>query len=167
VPASPPLPLFIKPRSARGSVSAFPILTPRELEFFLGYVRDPVVQELLEGPEFTIDVLCGFDGVPLAVVPRERCVVRAGVSDKGRTVDDPSLTRLASECAAALDFVGAVNIQCRVVQGTPTVFEINPRFSGGISLTIASGRTFRECLSISRVDESSVRDWPRSAQISG
>ena len=131
---------------ARAASSAFQIRTTRELEFFLDYVKDPVIQELLEGPEFTIDVLCGFDGVPRAIVPRERCVIRAGVSDKGRTVDDPALVRLARECAAALDFVGAINIQCRVVNGTPTVFEINPRFSGGISLTIASGADFPRML---------------------
>lgn len=146
VPANPAFPLFIKPRAGRGGVNAFPVRTPRELAFFLDYVKDPVVQELLNGPEFTVDLLCGFDGVPRAVVPRERCVIRAGVSDRGRTVDDPALVRLARECAAALEFVGAVNIQCRVVDGTPTVFEINPRFSGGIALTIAAGADFPRML---------------------
>jgi carbamoyl-phosphate synthase large subunit len=146
LPANPSLPLFIKPRSARGSVGAHPVRTRRELDFFLDYVHDPIVQELLEGPEFTIDLLCGFDSVPRAVVPRERRVVRAGVIDKGRTVDDPTLIKLARECAAVLDFVGAVNIQCRIVNGTPTVFEINPRFSGGISLTIAAGADFARML---------------------
>lgn len=46
---------------------------------------------------------------------------------------------LARDCASALRFRGPVNIQCRVVQGRPTVFEINPRFSGGIPLTMAAG----------------------------
>ena len=40
----------------------------------------------------------------------------------------------------------AVNIQCRVVNGTPVVFEINPRFSGGIPLTIAAGADFPRVL---------------------
>jgi carbamoyl-phosphate synthase large subunit len=39
-------------------------------------------------------------------------------------------------------FVGPVNIQCRIARGQPTVFEINPRFSGGIPLTIESGADF-------------------------
>ena len=59
-----------------------------ELQFFLGYVAEPVVQEYLDGPEFTIDVLCDFDGTPLSIVPRERVVIRAGVIDRGRTVND-------------------------------------------------------------------------------
>jgi carbamoyl-phosphate synthase large subunit len=41
-----------------------------------------------------------------------------------------------------LTFRGPINIQCRVVDGVPVAFEINPRFSGGIPLTIASGADF-------------------------
>jgi carbamoyl-phosphate synthase large subunit len=140
VPAPPPLPLFVKPRVGRGSVGAFQAVTRQQLEFFSSYVDNPVLQELLIGPEFTIDLLCDFDGHPLSVVPRERVVIRAGVIDRGRTCRDAALIDLGLACAAVLPFVGAVNIQCRVVAGRPTVFEINPRFSGGIHLTIAAGR---------------------------
>jgi carbamoyl-phosphate synthase large subunit len=139
---SPDFPLFIKPRYGRGSVGAFAIQNPRELAFFLDYVPDPVVQEFLAGPEFTIDMLCDFSGRPLSIVPRERVVIRAGVTDRGRTVKDSRLIDLATACASALRFVGAVNIQCRIVGERPVIFEINPRFSGGIPLTIESGADF-------------------------
>src|SRR5262249_35304098 len=86
--ASQRFPLFVKPRFGRGSVGAFAIRTARDLAFFLDYVADPIVQEFLDGPEFTIDMLCDFSGRPLSVVPRERVVVRAGVTDRGRTVKD-------------------------------------------------------------------------------
>jgi carbamoyl-phosphate synthase large subunit len=136
------LPLFIKPRGGRGGVQAFPVRTAEELTFFLNYVHDPVVQRYLDGPEFTLDLLCDFDGRPLSVVPRERVVIRSGVIDRGRTVNDPALIALALDCARVFQFAGAVNIQCRVVQGVPTVFEINPRFAGGIPLTLAAGADF-------------------------
>ena len=142
MPASVTFPLFIKPRWGRGGVGAFAIHNTRQLLFFLDYVADPLVQEYLEGPEFTIDMLCDFAGRPLSIVPRERVVIRAGVIDRGRTVKDPVLIALAEQCAAVLPFVGAVNIQCRVVDGRPVVFEINPRFSGGIPLTIEAGADF-------------------------
>jgi carbamoyl-phosphate synthase large subunit len=142
VPASPAFPLFVKPRSGRGSVQAFPARTAAELAFFLDYVRNPVVQEYLDGPEYTLDLLCDFDGRPLSVVPRERIVIRAGVIDRGRTVGDPRLIDLALACAEVFTFAGPVNIQCRMVDGSPRVFEINPRFSGGIPLTIAAGADF-------------------------
>jgi carbamoyl-phosphate synthase large subunit len=139
LPAAPEFPLFIKPRRGRGGIGAYAVRSPRELDFFAEYVPDAVVQDYLEGPEFTIDMLCDFSGQPLSIVPRRRDVIRAGVSDRGRTVNDPALIRVAKQIAAVLQFAGAVNIQCRVVEGRPVVFEINPRFSGGIPLTIHAG----------------------------
>lgn len=139
VPCQPTFPLFVKPRFGRGGVGAVPIRHGRDLAFFVDYVEDAIVQEYLVGPEFTIDMVCDWAGVPIAIVPRERVVIRAGVSDRGRTVRDPALLALAQACASAMPFAGPVNIQCRVVEGRPTVFEINPRFSGGIPLTIAAG----------------------------
>ncbi len=96
------LPLFVKPRFGRGAIGAFPVRTADELDFFLRYVPTPIVQEYLDGPEFTIDVLCDLDGKPLSIVPRERVVIRAGVIDRGRTVNDLRLIRLAeSACGRA------------------------------------------------------------------
>jgi carbamoyl-phosphate synthase large subunit len=147
LPADLSFPLFVKPRDGRGGVGAFPARTRRELEFFLEYVTNPVVQPYLDGREFTIDVLCDLQlGEPLAVIPRERVVIRAGVVDRGRTVRDATLMNLGVTCARALKFAGAINIQCRVVRGTPIIFEINPRFSGGIPLTIAAGADFPHML---------------------
>ncbi|WP_396623546.1 ATP-grasp domain-containing protein [Luteitalea sp.] len=137
-------PLFVKPRRGRGSVGAFPALKPGHLEFFLGYVSDPIVQEYLDGPEYTIDLFCDLQGRPISAVPRQRLVIRSGVSDRGRTVKSRVLMDLAVRCAEVLDFRGAVNVQCRVVDDVPVIFEINPRFSGGIQLTLAAGADFAE-----------------------
>jgi carbamoyl-phosphate synthase large subunit len=144
--AEVPLPLFIKPRVGRGAVGAFPIRSRKELDFFSGYVEAPVIQEYLDGPEFTIDVLCDFAGRPLSIVPRERVVIRAGVIDRGRTVKNPKLIALAQQACEAMPFAGPVNIQCRMRGDQPVIFEINPRFSGGIPLTIQSGADFPRML---------------------
>jgi carbamoyl-phosphate synthase large subunit len=146
IPAHPSFPLFIKPRFGRGSIAAFPVRSQRELEFFLDYVPEPVLEEYLDGPEYTIDMLCDFAGRPLSIVPRERVVIRAGVTDRGRTSKDPRLIALAEACASALTFSGPVNIQCRIVGDRPVVFEINARFSGGVPLTIAAGADFPRML---------------------
>jgi len=139
LPVEPSFPLFVKPRFGRGSVTAFYVRNRRDLEFFLSYVDQPVLQGYLDGPEFT---LCDRRGRPLSIVPRERLVIRAGVSDRGRTVDDPRLIDLAVACADVFEFCGAVNVRYRLAAGEPTVFEINPRYSGGIPLTIAAGGDF-------------------------
>jgi carbamoyl-phosphate synthase large subunit len=142
IPADAPETLFIKPRVGRGGVGAHLIRNRRELDFFLDYVSNPVVQEFLEGPEFTIDIFWDWDGKPLSIVPRERALVRAGVIDRGRTVRNPALMELGKRVAAAIPFAGPVNVQCRMRGKTAVVFEINPRFSGGIPLTIAAGADF-------------------------
>ena len=157
LPSMRTFPLFIKPRTGRGGVGAFPIRNERELGFFLDYVSAPVVQEYLDGPEYTIDMLCDFQGRPLSIVPRERVVIRAGVIDRGRTVRDNRLIDLAKSIAHILPLAGPVNVQCRMVEGWPIVFEINPRFSGGIPLTLQAGADFPRML----IDLASGRRVPR------
>jgi carbamoyl-phosphate synthase large subunit len=142
LPAKPILPAFVKPRRGRGSIGAFAARNRKELDFFMSYVDDPVIQEYLPGKEFTIDVMCDLEGRPLSIVPRERVVIRAGVIDRGRTVNDKALMKIAWDCTRAMRFAGPINIQCRMQKGKPTIFEINPRFSGGIPLTIAAGADF-------------------------
>ena len=139
-------PLFLKPRNGRGSVVAFQIRNERELDFFLEYVSDAVVQEFLAGTEYTIDVLADFDGHVISVVPRERLVIRSGVSDRGRTFRHSGLTKLAVETAQALELRGAANIQVKLHGDDAVIFEVNPRFSGGIPLTIAAGADFPKWL---------------------
>jgi carbamoyl-phosphate synthase large subunit len=137
-----PYPLFLKPRTGRGSVGAHPVNNERELRFFLEYVPDPVVQAYLPGREFTLDVLCDFSGRAISVVPRERLVIRSGVSDRGRTWNNPALIDMGAQAATALGVRGPANIQVKLQGDAITIFEVNPRFSGGIPLTLAAGADF-------------------------
>ena len=146
LPAKVRFPLFIKPRVGRGAVGAHKVRNKRDLDFFLKYVKSPIIQEYLDSPEYTIDVLCNAAGHPLSIVPRERVVIRAGVMDRGRTVKSAALISLAEQVCSTMRFFGPINIQCRLRDGWPAVFEINPRFSGGIPLTIASGADFPKWL---------------------
>jgi carbamoyl-phosphate synthase large subunit len=146
LPASPVFPLFIKPRIGRGAVDAHVVQDARDLQYYLEHIESPIVQEYLSGPEFTIDVLCDPRGRPISIVPRERIVVRSGVIDRGRTVKSRALMELAERVCDAFVFTGALNIQCRMRGRETAVFEINPRFAGGIDLTIAAGADFPNLL---------------------
>jgi carbamoyl-phosphate synthase large subunit len=142
LPATTEFPLFIKPRVGRGAVDAHVLRDGRDLAYYLGVIEAPIIQEYLTGPEFTIDVLCDPRGRPISIVPRERVVIRSGVIDRGRTVKSRPLMELAERVCEAFVFTGALNIQCRMRGTEAAVFEINPRFSGGIDLTIAAGADF-------------------------
>ena len=82
-------PVFIKPRRGSAGKQTFVVNNEREYAFFVDYVEDPVLQEYVEGPEVTSDVVCDLRGKVLGVVSRERIEVRAGEVAKGRTIHDP------------------------------------------------------------------------------
>jgi carbamoyl-phosphate synthase large subunit len=135
-------PAIVKPRCGRGSVNVFRVDDREQLCLFLKYVPDAIVQEYIEGAEFTVDVLSDFKGRVISVVPRERLVIRAGVSDRGVTRKIPQIMNFAAHVAERLGTVGPANIQCKWDGRTATLIEVNPRFSGGIPLTLAAGADF-------------------------
>jgi carbamoyl-phosphate synthase large subunit len=135
-------PVYVKPRFGRGSVNVFAVGNEAQLRLFLDYVPDAIVQNRLEGTEFTVDVLSDFNGRVLSIVPRERLVIRAGVSDKGITRKNAEVIAFAKEVAEKLQIIGPANIQCKWDGRDVSLIEVNPRFSGGIPLTIAAGADF-------------------------
>jgi carbamoyl-phosphate synthase large subunit len=137
-------PLFLKPRRGRGSVGTYPLRSANELLFFTRYIRDPIVQQFLEGPEYTLDTFADHDGRIVAVVPRRRLWIRSGVMDKGCTERKQELIDIGVRVAKELGIIGPANIQVKYSNGKPYVFEVNPRFSGGIPLTLAAGVDFCE-----------------------
>jgi carbamoyl-phosphate synthase large subunit len=135
-------PLYVKPRFGRGSVNVFQVHNEAQLRLFLDYVPDAIVQDRLPGKEFTVDVLSDFNKHVVSIVPRERLVIRAGVSDKGITRKHAQVIAFAKEVAEKLQIIGPANIQCKWDGRDVSLIEVNPRFSGGIPLTIAAGADF-------------------------
>jgi carbamoyl-phosphate synthase large subunit len=134
-----PYPLIVKPAAGVSSRDVVRVDGASELEHALERVAGAVVQPFVAGREYTVDVVADAHGTPLAAVPRERVEVKAGVSTKGRTVDEPELAALATDVVRALGLIGPVNVQVIVGDDGPTVLEINPRFSAGLALTVAAG----------------------------
>jgi len=139
VPAETPFPLFIKPRLGSAGKNTFKVHSRRELEFFAGYIPHPMIQEFLEGPEITSDVICGLDGEVLAVVSRRRIEVRWGEVAKGVTLHDSRIEDACVKVAKALDARGPITVQCLMKNDEPHFSEINARLGGGAPLGIAAG----------------------------
>ena len=89
-------------------------------------VTDAIVQDHLGGTEFTVDVLSDFNSRVLSIVPRERLVIRAGVSDKGITRNHPEVIAFAKDVAEKLQIVGPANIQCKWDGREVSLIEVNP-----------------------------------------
>ncbi len=138
-PAQAEYPLFIKPRNGSAAQHTFKVRNARELAFFAEYVPDPIVEELLPGPEITTDVVCDLEGAVLGVVSRRRIEVRSGEVAKGVTVYDPAIADACVRIAHALPALGPITVQCMFKDGVPHFTEINARFGGGVPLGVAAG----------------------------
>ncbi len=135
-----PGPWVVKPRRGRGSRGVVMSNNRREVRSLLRRNRDLIVQTQLEGDEFTADVLVARNGQMMTCVPRWRLATRGGISVHGLTFDSPDVTRSCAEVVAATGITGPANIQGMVDdEGWVSIIEVNPRFSGGLPLTLAAG----------------------------
>lgn len=133
------LPLFIKPFNGSSSINTFKVNNDRELEFFIEYVNNPIIQEFIEGIEYTIDAFVDFHGRPITIVPRERLAMRSGEVAKGRVVKDRELIEEVRKVIEVLKPIGHITVQCMKTKKGIEFIEINPRFGGGAPMTIKAG----------------------------
>jgi carbamoyl-phosphate synthase large subunit len=158
------LPLFIKPRCGSASLGAFKIDTLEALHYYRRTYPDSVIEEFVEGQEYTVDVFCDFAGRPLCAVPRMRIEVRGGEVSKSLTVRHEGMIAESLRLAKALaGCMGMMTVQCFLSRADEVVFnEINPRFGGGVPLSIRAGadspRWLLELL-LGRTPSASMDGW--------
>jgi carbamoyl-phosphate synthase large subunit len=146
VPDELDLPVLVKARQGFGSRHIYRAETREQLEFHLGHTPVPsIVQACCRGEEFSVDVLCDFEGRCLNAIPRTMIESKGGESIKGMTVKDPQLIDAARAIAEALPIWGPANIQLfREPNGRLEVTDVNPRFGGGFPLPLAAGSRYPE-----------------------
>nr|WP_240511147.1 ATP-grasp domain-containing protein [Novosphingobium panipatense] len=148
-PAGWNFPLFAKP--VGGSASRGIGVLRSAAEIRADYPEPMLVQELLRGPEYTINMYLDARGRMRSAIPHLRISTRAGEVEKGRTVRDPRMIAIAGQIAAALGREGAAEgVLCFQLiddpDAGPRVFEINARFGGGYPLADHAGGRFAESL---------------------
>lgn len=134
-------PVILKPRSGRGSAGVELARTERELEYHLSQAADLMVQEWIDGPEFTVDIVMNEDGRVLSAVPRERLLTKVGMCVKGRTCRRAQLLDLSVEIAERFPLTPRGNLQFKQSRkdGRYYLIEVNPEFGAGLPLTTAAG----------------------------
>lgn len=132
-------PLFAKPRFGSGSRGVMTVENSQDLS---SLPRDGsyLIQELLPGAEYSVDVYIHSSGRPLACVPRLRMKVDSGVAVAAQTQKLPDLEAMALAVAKTVDIRYVANIQFKAdAAGQFKLLEINPRFPGTLPLTAAAG----------------------------
>jgi carbamoyl-phosphate synthase large subunit len=134
-------PMVLKPRSGRGSVGVEIVRSERELEFYLARGGDLMIQQWIDGTEYTVDILGDRLGRVLSAVPRERLVTKAGMCVKGRTTRRAELLDLAVAVAERFPLTPRGNLQFKQSMQDRRYYliEVNPKFGAGLPLTTAAG----------------------------
>jgi carbamoyl-phosphate synthase large subunit len=134
-------PVLVKSRRGYGSAHIYKARDRAELDFFLRYSPvESMVQRCCRGEQFSIDVLCDFDGRCLNAIPRAMIESKGGESIKGETLKDWDLIHLGREVAETLRLAGPATVQCfREQNGTHEVTDVNTRFGGAFPLPLAAG----------------------------
>ncbi len=140
-PENWPDPVFIKPRWGSASKNAQRVGRDHAASVAAS-IDAPILQEIIEAPEITVDALFDLDGTLIHYVPRLRIRTMAGESIQGRTLSDPALHSWLRRLLPRLGTLGArgpITVQAFHTPPEPTLLEINPRFGGGFPLTHAAG----------------------------
>ena len=137
-------PCFLKPWDGYASRGNVVVSRRKELLFFSKRIPNCIAQEFIKGVEHTCDVYVDFGMKVRCVIPRKRIEVRAGEVSKGQTVKQ---LRIMSEAAGLVEALGAgpgvITVQLFLTEdGKIKFIEVNPRFGGGVPLSIKAGANF-------------------------
>jgi len=137
-------PCFVKPWDGYASRGNAVVKDRDQLRFYGKKVPNAICQEYIDGTEFTCDVYVDFDMNVRCVVPRKRIEVRAGEVSKGQIIKHPVIMKEAARLVQALGAgPGVITLQLFLTKGKQIKFiEINPRFGGGVPLSIKAGANF-------------------------
>lgn len=133
-------PAFIKPLDGSSSVDAYKVSDKQELQEYAGRIANYVIQPFVEGTEYTVDIMCDFEGNPLFITPRERIAVRGGEVLKTKIVQDAQIIEESKQLIDVFKPCGPITVQLiRTTDKKDYFIEINPRFGGGAPLSMKAG----------------------------
>jgi carbamoyl-phosphate synthase large subunit len=137
-------PCFLKPWDGYASRGNAVVNNRQELLFFARRIPNAICQEFVKGTEHTCDAYVDFDMKVRCVVPRRRIEVRAGEVSKGQIVKHALIMSQAAHLVETLRAgPGVVTLQLFLTpEGKVKFIEINPRFGGGVPLSIQAGANF-------------------------
>lgn len=125
------LPCIIKDRFGSGSKNVS-VVEKDMLEFCARHRQQDIWQEYLtsDDQEFTCGLFRSVSGETRTMTFRR--VLRGGHTVSGEVVENNDIDDLLRRIANVLQLIGSINVQLRLANNKPVVFEINPRFSSTV-----------------------------------
>ena len=145
-------PLIVKPRLGNGSKGVALVKNRRQLYDVIEGRQNCLIQEYISGEEqeFTVGICCDHRSEVIAKIALRR-YLRDGVTVAAVADDYDAIADYGASVAGALKAYGAINIQLRLRDGKPVIFDINPRFSSSTGMRLLLGINEPESLLRSEV----------------
>jgi carbamoyl-phosphate synthase large subunit len=125
-------PCILKNRFGSGSRAVFSVMDNADAAYLARKYPDAVFQEMLEPAEreITCAVYRRRDGAVASLLMLRR--LAGGFTSWAQVIRDEATASMCQMIAEGLDLSGSMNIQLRLTDKGPRVFEINPRFSSTV-----------------------------------
>lgn len=142
-------PVIIKPRWGMGSIGVYIAENQEELNVFYNKVKRTieetyliyesrenfdkcvVIQEMLKGEEYGMDVINDLDGNYQSTVIRRKLAMRNGETDIAEIVENKEIHDASVKLSSALGHIGNLDSDAFLVDGEVYILEMNARFGGG------------------------------------
>lgn len=134
-------PCILKSRTGSGSRAVFVVKNSADADYLVKRYPDAIFQELLEpdNREVTCAVYRRKDGEVSSLLMLRR--LTGGFTGWAKVIKDDAATEMCEKIAKGLDLRGSMNIQMRLTENGPRIFEINPRFSSTVLMRHRLGFT--------------------------
>lgn len=126
------LPCIIKSRFGAGSQEVRVIDNEAFVPHYRKIFPDHIWQESVgtADEEYTCGLYRSASGEVRSIIFRRR--LSGGITTYGELIANPKIDQLCFKIATLLDLNGSINLQLRLTNDEPIIFEINPRFSSTV-----------------------------------
>lgn len=155
-------PVFVKPRTGRGSVGAERIDNVDELESILNVEDNMMVQEYIDAPEVYVDVYVDIiSGKPISIFAKKKIGtnIELGGTSKSISIIDKKLFRYVDNLISKFEFSGPINIDLFYKNGEYILTEINPRFSASYLHAYGCGVDFFKLMENNLMGIENPKSW--------
>lgn len=150
-------PIILKPRWGSASIGIEVVETMEELKYVYELLKIKIsrsilnkasnedvnksilIQEMINGVEYGIDILNDFYGEYYNTFVREKISMRSGETDKAISIINKEISAVGEKISKGLQHIGNLDCDVFIVEDKIYVLELNPRFGGGYPFSHEAG----------------------------
>lgn len=110
------------------------------LELIMKVNKGLLIQEFMDGTEYGVDVYTDIISKKIvSIFIKEKIKMRAGETDKSKSVIDEKLFSIITDFVLKLGTIGPIDMDVFKIKDRYYISEVNPRFGGDIPMHTSVG----------------------------